>query len=245
MSDILLYRVGYTTNEETEEVAQFRMEELIQRILDTIKATQVSIFLSCGRADSFRAKLNPDYKAHRKQEKPVHYAFLRQYLIDVWGAVEGIGEEADDLIGIAQNTLTNTTACTIDKDILYGVKGDKFDFVKEKVFHTTEEDARHFFYKQLLMGDRVDNIFGITGVGTAKSDKILDGLWGESHEKYWNKVVDTYRGYLQTEWADQYEEWTDVEEERMIKMITLSGQQLKIRSEIGEIWQPPHGLLGD
>lgn len=240
-SDILLYRVGYTTNNEPEEVAQARMEELIKRILDSVGATQMSFFLSCSRKDSFRAKLNPDYKAHRTQEKPVHYSFLKQYLKDVWGAVEAEEEEADDLIGIAQSTLTNTVACTIDKDILYGVVGQKYDFVKEKHFYTSPEDALHFFYKQVLMGDRADNIYGITGVGTATSDKILSDLYGKSAKDYWIRVVDTYRDYLQKEWADQYEEWSSNEEDRMLKMIILSAQQLKIRSEEAEIWQPPFG----
>lgn len=239
--DILLYRVGYTVENEDEETARQRIDDLIMRILDSIQASSYNIFLSCGREESFRAKLNPDYKAQRSREKPRHHAFLKQHLIEKWNALVADGEEADDRIGIEQHTDSNTVACTIDKDILFGVPGHKFDFVKERSFYTSKEEARHFFYKQLLMGDRVDNIFGITGVGTAKSDKILDGLLGEEDDKYWGVVVDTYRMYLQKEWEDQYEEWSNREEDRMIKQIVLSGQQLKIRSEEGEIWQPPNG----
>lgn len=242
-SDILLYRVGYTTNTEPEEVAQARMEELIKRILDAVEATQMSFFLSCSRKDSFRAKLNPEYKAHRTQEKPVHYAFLRQYLIDVWGAVEAVEEEADDLIGIAQHTLTNTIACTIDKDILFGIAGHKYDFVKEKRFYTDEDQALLFFYKQLLMGDKADNIFGITGVGPAKAEKALLGC-DINDEALCKRVIDFYRQHMQMEWADQYEDWGEVEEKRMLDMILLSGQQLKIRTYEGEIWQLPNGLQG-
>ena len=36
-----------------------------------------------------------------------------------------------------------------------------------------EEDTLRWFYKQVLMGDRVDNIPGLKGVGDKKADKIL------------------------------------------------------------------------
>lgn len=243
--DILLYRVGYTTENEDEEVAKLRIDELITRILDTVRATSYQVFLSCGRKDSFRAKLNPEYKAHRTREKPKHYDTLKEHLITVWQAVVAVEEEADDLIGIEQNKNEETIACTIDKDILYGVVGHKYDFVKEKIFYTSDDEATLFFYKQLLMGDKADNIFGITGIGTAKAGKALDDLLGESENILYTTVVDMYRDWLVNEWADQYAEWTSNEEKRMLDLILLSGIQLKIRSYEGEIWQPPYGQQED
>jgi 5'-3' exonuclease len=243
--DILLYRVGYTTESEDEETAKLRIDELITRILDTVKASSYNIFLSCGRKESFRALLNPQYKAHRTREKPLHYNILKEHLIEVWQAQIAIAEEADDLIGIAQEEDENTIACTIDKDILYGVKGHKYDFVKDRIFHTSQEEATLFFYKQLLMGDKADNIVGITGIGPAKASKALDELLGESENILYTTVVDMYRDWLLDAWADQYEVWTSNEEKRMLDLILLSGKQLKIRSYIGEIWEPPYDHILD
>lgn len=239
--DICLYRVGYTTENEIEAVAKIRMDELIERILDTVKATSFVVYLSCGRKDSFRAKLNPEYKAHRTREKPLHYDILKEHLIKHWNAVVAVEEEADDLIGIEQHSdPDNTIGCTIDKDILYGVVGNKYDFVKDKMFFTSQEEATLFFYKQLLMGDKADNIFGITGIGPAKAGKALDDLLGESENILYTTVVDMYRNWLCEEWADRYDEWSDVEEQQMIDLINLSGKQLKIRSYVGEVWEPPY-----
>jgi 5'-3' exonuclease len=237
--DILLYRVGFTTQSETEEIAKYRMVELISRILDSAKATEYVVYLSCGRKDSFRAKLNPEYKANRTQPKPLHYDFLKTLLITEFNAVVAIEEEADDLIGIAQAEDVNTIACTIDKDILYGVAGHKYNFVKEEHFTTLPENATLFFYKQLLMGDKADNIFGITGVGEAKASKALAEYLYEDEETIFLKVQSMYRDWLLNEWADQYEEWGDFQEKQMNNLILLSGIQLKIRSYAGEIWKFP------
>lgn len=239
--DILLYRVGYTTENEDEQTAKDRVDELLTRILDTVKASSYNVYLSCGRVDSFRAKLNPEYKAHRSREKPKHYNILKEYLIEHWNATVAIEEEADDLIGIEQSTDEDTIGCTIDKDILYGVPGHKYDFVKDVIFYTSLEEATLFFYKQLLMGDKADNIMGITGIGPAKASKALDSLLGESENILYTTVVDMYREWLINDWADQYEVWTSNEERRMLDLITLSGKQLKIRSYVGEVWEPPYG----
>lgn len=233
--DIFLYKIGYTTQEEAEETALLRLSELVSRILDTVKATEYIIYLSCPRNESFRAKLNPEYKAHRKQEKPKHYNALKQELLDKYNAVVAIEEEADDLIGIAQTEdLENTIACTIDKDILYGIEGYKYNFVKEETFYTSKEQATHFFYKQLLMGDKADNIFGLPKVGPVTADKILSGLEGNDEADYFITVYSEYCN-----------RFSEMSKEDLLSLLLLSGQQLKIRTCIGELWQLPNGRRED
>jgi 5'-3' exonuclease len=114
--DILLYRVGYTTEDEPEGIAQFRMEELVNRILEEVKADEYVIYLSDGRLNTFRAKVNPSYKANRTQPKPLHYEFLKTYLQEAWYAEVAVEQEADDLMGI--NQTEDSIICSIDKDLL-------------------------------------------------------------------------------------------------------------------------------
>jgi 5'-3' exonuclease len=237
--DILLYRVGFTTQEETESIAKVRMDELVSRILDTVSASEYVVYLSCGRKDSFRAKLNPEYKANRTQPKPLHYEILKQHLINNWNAVVAVEEEADDLIGIEQASNPDTIACTNDKDILYGVEGHKYNFVKETIFYTPKEEATVFFYKQLLMGDKADNIFGIAGVGEKKAENALSPYYEEGEPMLFKVVQDRYREWLKDLWADSYIKWSDFQEKQMNNLILLSGIQLKIRSYPNEIWKFP------
>lgn len=240
--DILLYRVGFTTEEEPEAIAQFRMEELLQRILDTTKATSYQVFLSAGRLDTFRAKLNPQYKANRTQPKPKHYEFLKNYLIDIWNAEVAVDEEADDLLG--KNQTEETIICSIDKDLLQ-IPGVHYNFVKDEFITVTPEEGLLFFYKQLLIGDTSDNIKGVSGIGKAKADKILNPLLGEPEEEIFLAVQDTYRDWLMGEWADRYEEWGDFEEKQLNNIILLTGIQLKIRTKENEIWQFPKKIMSE
>lgn len=243
--DILLYRVGYTTEEEPEAIAQFRMEELTQRILDTVKADSYVIYLSAGRKETFRAKLNPSYKANRTQPKPLHYEFLKNYLKDIWNAEVAVGEEADDLMGIAQASYEGrfaedeTIICSIDKD-LKQIPGHHYNFVREEFDFVTPEQGLLFFYKQLLIGDKADNIPGVAGIGPVKAGKILDDLLYEPEEEMFLAVQNTYRDWLQREWADQ--EWSDFQEKQMNNIILMNGVMLKIRTREEEIWNFPPTL---
>jgi DNA polymerase-1 len=222
--DILLYRCGFVTENEAEEYAKQVIDELIMRILDTTKSETYSMFLSCPRKDSFRAKLYPEYKANRTREKPIHYEYLKQHLLSSWNGQIAFEEEADDLIGIHLNE--DSIAVTIDKDILYGLAGHKYNFVKEKMFYTSQEEALKFFYKQVLMGDSADNIIGLPKIGEVMALKLLEGL--ETEEEMFQQVR---RQYLQHGFTEE--------------QLLLNGRLLKIRTYEGELWQPPIGLKPD
>ena len=86
------------------------------------------------------------------------------------------GREADDALGCAQTK--ETCIVSIDKD-LDMIPGAHYNFVKDQFYEVNEEQAWHSFYKQLLTGDRTDNIPGITGIGPKKAEKLLDGHKGQ------------------------------------------------------------------
>jgi len=252
-ADILLYRVGYTTQEEPEGIAQYRMEELVNRILESVEATSYAFYLSDGRTSTFRAKINPDYKANRTQPKPIHYDMLKRYLIEAWNAEVQVEQEADDALGIAQWAdyswglseasesdtdpawVAETVICSIDKDLLQ-IPGHHYNFVKEEHRYITPEEGLIFFYQQLLIGDTADNIKGVAGIGPKKAEKLLSGMEGKPEEEIFKVVQDAYRDWLQLEWADQYEEWGDFEEKQMNNIILMNGQCLKIRTIKDEVW---------
>ena len=235
--DILLYRVGFGAENEEGSVAISRMDELTHRIITTTNANDYQIYLSDGRDSTFRYRLNNSYKGNRKQPKPLHYQLLKEYLIEQHKAIVAVNEEADDLMGIEQSQTTDTIICSIDKDLLQ-IPGNHYNFVRDEFITITEEEGIHFFYLQLLMGDKADNIPGITGIGVAKATNILESYLGDPEEVIFKIVQDNYRYWLQDFWTDQGS-WTDVQEQHMNNLILLNGQMLKIRTYKDELWTLP------
>ena len=80
--DLVAYRCAATVPEDVEkDVAFYRMDVLIQQIIEATDATQYRVFLT-GK-NNFRKKINPEYKANRKDTvPPVYLQDCRQYLVD-------------------------------------------------------------------------------------------------------------------------------------------------------------------
>lgn len=232
--DILLYRVGYTTEDVDFNIAVWRMDKLITTILSATQTSKYHVALSAGRTETFRAEIYPEYKANRTQPKPLHYDELKTYLIQEWGAVVEVGQEADDRLGIEQNE--NTIICSIDKDLLQ-IPGHHYNFVKEAFSFVTEEEGILHFYKQLLTGDVIDNIRGVTGIGAGKAAKLLDPEVGQPEGRLFSLVREKYVDWLQREWADR--DWGEFEEQQVDNIIQLNGRLLKIRRKEGELWELP------
>ena len=195
-ADIVVYRCAAVSENETEDVAVARVNELMHRILHDTGATDYEAFLSGG--GSYRKILDPTYKANRTKERPRWLETLRELLVTQWKASVSEGLEADDAIGIAayKAMLTDTayTVATIDKD-LRQIWGKHYNFVKNEHDFVTPLDAMKLFYKQMLIGDRSDNVTGVAGIGVAKSARAIDPLNEEQDmfELVWNLYSDKQR----------------------------------------------------
>jgi len=104
--------------------------------------------------------------------------------------------------------------CSVDKDFDQ-VPGWHYNFVKNEKYYVTPEEGLFFFYRQILMGDRIDNIMGIKGIGEKKSAKILEGM---TEQEMYDKCVELHES-----------------EERVIENARL----LWLRREEGQLWNPP------
>ena len=223
--DILIYRVGYTTNDHPVGIAMARMVTMVEGILDGVDCDAYQMFLTSSDKSNYRFDLYPEYKANRKAPKPVWYMELRSHLVSDYKASVVFKQEADDKIGIIATSLKGEgIICSIDKD-LDQIPGPHYDFVKDVHYDITPEHALRFFYFQLLTGDRVDNIPGCKGIGPKKAERILDGL--ETEEEYQQACLEAYQ--------DSYgliHGYTN---------LVLFGRLLKIKTKEDEpLWVPAH-----
>jgi DNA polymerase-1 len=224
-ADLLCFRVGFTTQDVVEGIARARIEESIQKILETLQTDKYQCILSPSDGSNFRYTIDPSYKANRKDApKPVHLPALREYLLEAHNATVAHGEEADDLLGITQmKTLgdDSTVIVSIDKD-LNQIPGNHHNFVKGETYYVSPVEGLRWFYKQMLIGDTSDNVPGVSGIGPVKAGKLLDPLSDEAG--FYSAVRQLYEKQFG---------------ERANEVLRRNGILLKIRTRPGEIWEPP------
>lgn len=190
--DPIVYRIAFASQKKQEDGSVKADPEshtlhscklYMSDLINDTGCKSYKVFLS-GKPN-FRDKVRADYKGNRaKAVKPIHYQLVRDYLEERYKAQIVNGIEADDALGLAQDD--TTAIATIDKDLLM-VEGKHYNYHKKEWKTVTAEEGTRFFYKQMLTGDRVDNITGIKGIGDKKADKLLD-----EHDNWDKLIVDMY-----------------------------------------------------
>ena len=189
--DLIAYPSAASVKEhEPVDLAIHRADETVRTILDMTGATSYRMWI--GGNDNFRKIINPQYKANRKDvTKPVFLQDVEQFLIDEWNCEVAMGCETDDMLGVNQKD--DTILCSFDKDLLT-IPGMHFNWKKQIFTEVEELDGLKQFYKQMLAGDKSDNVFGFDGLARATMpkfiEKIIDPL--ETEQEMFDVVYDMY-----------------------------------------------------
>ena len=220
--DIIVYRVGFASEDVEERFALARVTELVHDVVYfNLECDSYELFIT-GKGN-FRnniAKTAP-YKGNRKDmKKPIHYDAIRVHLINM-GAYLIEGMEADDAIAIRATELGDKSVIvSIDKD-LDQVKGNHFNFVKNEAYYVTEEEGLKNFYKQILTGDRVDNIIGIKGCGPVKAEKLIGPC--KTEQEMFDVCVKAYND----------------DGQNGVERVTENGNLLWLLRHLDQYYQPP------
>ena len=224
--DIIVYRVGFASEDVDRAICQARVESFINDLMigAEVVTAQGWITTSLGHLN-FRSKVAKTlpYKGNRTANKPKHYDFIRSYL-GIIGFHTAVNNEADDEISIAATQHRDEVIiCSIDKD-LRQVPGWHYNFVTKKLDYVEDEQGIRSFYTQILTGDRVDNIPGVGGIGPVKAEKILRDC--KTEQEMYCAVLNTYNDKLQ-DYGKAYES------------VVERGQLLWMQREPYQIWTPP------
>lgn len=192
--DLLCYRCAASAENDDLNIALYRIDELLDNILNKTGATSYRAFLT--GPNNFRKQIYPEYKANRVSPKPKHLRDLQDYSLEKLSA-EFAPEtlEADDALAIYQTD--DTIICSLDKDLLQ-VAGKHFSWEingkgwtrPDTFLEQTELEGLRLFYKQCLKGDTSDNVKGIEGLGEKKATKLLADC--SSNIEMFNQVRDLY-----------------------------------------------------
>ena len=184
--DIVCYRCAVSVkDDEPVELVINRIDNLMTQIIDDTEASEFEFYIK--GEPNFRYKINPDYKANRTQPKPFHLESAYQYVLDCWNAIPSGIYESDDLLGIQQRS--DTIIASIDKDLLM-IPGMHWNFVKLEKQRVSYMDGIRKFWKQMMIGDTSDNIYGIQGIGPKKAEKLID--WLDSEQEMFEIVYEKY-----------------------------------------------------
>ena len=169
--------------------AVFGFCNMLARLLRDHVGTHLAVIFDAGRV-TFRNTIDPDYKAHRPDPPPElipQFGLIRDATA-AFGvpAIELDGFEADDLIATYAEAVTadGIGRCTIvssDKDLmqLVGPRIGMLDPIKQKPIGADEVMEKYgvspslMVEVQALMGDPVDNVPGVPGVGPKKAAALI------------------------------------------------------------------------
>lgn len=198
-ADLVAYRCAASANNDPLEIALIRCDKTLQGISQNLGTDDLKLFLSGSR--NFRYDLYPDYKANRRDMvRPIHLQACREYLVNEWNAEVSDGYEADDAIGISWNSqfASDTVICSLDKDLKQLGPANHFNFVTGEHLFVDELTAVNTFYKQLLLGDKSDNVPGFDGRPRAKPTKYIQACYKdlddmESEQEMFDYVRSVYK----------------------------------------------------
>ena len=175
------------------------------------------------------------YKANRRDNRRPHwYARIREYLVEQWDAklIEGI--EADDALAIEQwaddEYNPQTIIATLDKD-LKNVPGWHYNLLKKTDCLISRQDARVFFYRQCLMGDRTDNIPGLWRVGEGKAAQIITDDMDE--KQMYTAVLEAYEANME-KFPEKYPDGMTAE-----AALLENARLLWMLQHEDQLWTPP------
>lgn len=171
--DIVTYRAGFSRHTECLMTAHGTVDTIIEDMLEKLQEDNFEVYITGTGNFRDEVAVTAPYKGNRKSVRPEFYKEIRQYLMSYYSAIVTEGEEADDAIAIDATTYgDDCIIASIDKDFDQ-VPGWHFNFVKNKKYYVTEEEGMLNFYTQFLVGDVIDNIKGVKGIGPVKAKKLL------------------------------------------------------------------------
>lgn len=118
-----------------------------------------------------------EYKGNRDHaSRPVHYKAIRRYLRRAWSAHTVEGYEADDKLAMVAHSLgydpDKLVIVSMDKDLMT-IPGRIYNYKRKKWYDITAGEALMHFYRQVLMGDGVDNVGGCWKCGEKKAAQLI------------------------------------------------------------------------
>ena len=180
-ADSLLFYCVHNKKDEPEKSFDEIKSKLDTWLLDIFNKTySTHYYMYLTSSKSFRANEYPEYKAHRKAERPNYFKELKEYMVQNYSGISYPELEADDLCLITYKMHTKALAegdevfiSSPDKDLLK-LEGEHYNYAKDIWSTNTEDDAKYHFWESMITGDSADGVQGIHGKGKKFVEKLFE-----------------------------------------------------------------------
>lgn len=199
--DSIIYTFSYVyRQEENMNIVYSHIDKYLNKILDSCNTDKYVLCIE--GLGNFRKNIlhisKKKYKEGRK-EKPDLYNNIKSHLLSYWKAEESVNIETDDFVTILSTNVDlkeeflYTILCAVDKD-LKQVPILQYNYKKNTFHYFSKDESLYNLWLQMLIGDSVDNIEGIKGIGEYKAHLILNnknineqipGLVFQCYWDYW------------------------------------------------------------
>lgn len=170
------------------EQAKWKFDETYHNIVNTLadkyQMDVIRVQMFIGGENNFRKFISPSYKSSRKlKQRPPLLSDIMTYSEEQHAAIVCHGVEADDALATAVFNLRgseyNVVFASLDKDTTQ-IEGVRFDYYFQRMELTviSKEDAERNLWRQVLIGDKTDDIRGVDGVGDKRAFTIISGKSG-------------------------------------------------------------------
>lgn len=170
--------------------AKMNLVSMLRSVVREFRISDYSIYLSpedVTKGYRYQTATTAGYKQNRKGEKPQYLQELRRFMVnDLMAVIAPDDLEADDLLGMAAGS---AMVCSIDKDLLM-VPGVHYNLNTKTIVKASnpgnleltigpagKKKLKGFGFKwfcaQMILGDAVDNIKGIKGMGDVATYNLL------------------------------------------------------------------------
>jgi len=247
--DVLAYSLSWVLDKNPNLDPQHLIKTKLLNISKGLGVDKGRLLISgsISKEETYRyslATIQP-YKGNRtNKDKPKSFDLVKEYLKNCKAQIISDGLEVDDYLAIEQSKdPENVIICSTDKDLKM-IPGYHYNWVTNSFQTITPFEGCLNFCKQLLTGDRIDNIKGLSekrplrGIGDKTALNLLKH--STSYKEMILIVLDQYKErYGKGE--VKYKHWNELEDVTTTAegVLQENAQLLWIRRSVDEQWKLP------
>lgn len=175
---------------EPAGLVDWKVRNELDKLLELFDTERYRVYLTGSGNFREEVAVTKPYKGTRTALKPYYFQRIRDLLVNEYGAEVITGWEADDQVSIEQMQCPHTTVIVSNDKDLKNTPGYLYSPYKKELMRIHPCYSQYHFYKQMVVGDNVDNIPGLPRRGIKFFEDLIKKY---SRDGDFRKVIEDIR----------------------------------------------------